>query len=114
MIAGSIALHDRVETMRCTFALPTLIGAILLLLPFEAVGAGRIELQLQVNPGSSPRLAQASAEQLKTERKRYEAASKRARAALEAERPARSVNEGSPHFPVAQKDMKEAVCIAGC
>lgn len=100
--------------MRRTFSLPTLVGATLLLLPFEAVGAGRIELQLQVNSGSSPRLAQASDEQLNAERKRYEAAAKRARAALEAERPARSVNEAPPRILGNTNDMKATVCVAGC
>src|SRR3981081_146669 len=35
--------------------------------PFGPVGAGRIELQLHVNLGSSPRLAQVSDEQLNAE-----------------------------------------------
>jgi len=101
--------------MRRTFSLPRLVGATLLLLPFEALGAGRVELQLHVNSGSGLRLAQASEEQLNAERKRYGAAAKRARAALEAERPARSINEPPPHVPGNTKNgMKATVCVAGC
>lgn len=101
--------------MRCTFALPTLVGATLLLLPFEAVGSGRIELEHHVNSGPGVRLAQASDEQLNAERKRYAAAAKRARAALEAENPARSVIEAPLHIRGNTKnDMKATVCIAGC
>jgi hypothetical protein len=67
------------------------------------------------NLASSPRLAQVSDEQLNAERRRYEAAAKRARAALEAERPARSANEVSPHIPGnTNNDMKATVCVAGC
>lgn len=106
-------LHNRT---RLTFGFPTLVAATLLLVPFEVAGAERAAPKKDVGAGSAVHLAQASIEQLTPERKRYEAATERARAALEAETPSpRRVNELSPRVSGdTNSATTDAVCIAGC
>jgi hypothetical protein len=91
------------------------LAATLLCLPVEAFGASRLEQRPHVNLESPPRLVQASDDQLGAERKRSDAAAKRARAALEAQKPARDASEAPPRDSGNPRgDVKATICVAGC
>lgn len=106
-------LHNRPLT---AFGVPAVVAATLLLVPFGVAGAEPGAASLQIGAGSAVNLAQAPVEQLTPERKRYEAATERARAALAAEAPSRRrVDEPPPPAPGDTNGATTgAVCIAGC
>jgi hypothetical protein len=102
--------------MQGAFGFSIVVAATLLFVSFEVAGAEPAALRIPANSASGLRLAQASVEQLSRERKRYEAATERARAMLEAEKPAPPGASALP--PPARKGRtsgtSDAVCIAGC
>src|ERR1700694_38466 len=86
---GLSSMHVHNRTRRAS---GLVVATTLLFVPPAAAGAH--------NSGSGLHLAQASVEELTLERQRYEAAAKRARAALEAEKPAaRSAARPAPPTP---------------